>query len=154
MKPEWTELRDRGQSPGQLADRWLVREVWEEGSFHDDLEAGDWQRADDGEWPSGTRTGMGRNRVCVIPRCRSFGWRKRLDFQSTVVLSNCHHFCPHLGRSWGFLLGPGTGPKALWPGLCLSLAQTPSKTYQNPGPWAFLFPFCCKVTISWAPTMC
>lgn len=43
MKPEWMELRDTGQGPGQLADRWFIKEVLEEVVFHADLKAGDWQ---------------------------------------------------------------------------------------------------------------
>lgn len=73
------ELRDVGQSPGQLADRWLVRKVLEEVSFYADLKAGDWQKAKEGKCPNGT--GTGRSSGCGMPRNRSFGWSRGLDFQ-------------------------------------------------------------------------
>ena len=105
MKPEWMRLRDAGQSPGQLAGRWFIRKVLEEVNVHANLKAGNWQKADEREHPNETGTGAGRRRVCVMPRSRSTGRRRGLDFQSASMLAQLPSFLPTLGEDLRLSLG-------------------------------------------------
>lgn len=60
MQPEWTELREEGQSPGWVAGRQTIRKVLEEVHFHANLKAGKCQKVDEGNIHMGGRQGQER----------------------------------------------------------------------------------------------
>lgn len=105
MKPEWTELRDPGQSSGQLADRWLVREVQEEVSFHDDLEAGDWERAEStGSGPVGQVRDRKEQGMCDT-QMQIFWLEEKAGFSINSNVIQLPSFLPTLWKKLRLSLG-------------------------------------------------